>query len=72
MTANTPENLKEKFLKVYSNLPLSAREETILVEDNSERNIKEPISWQIVFLEVRNNTLRGQNFLNQLNQLGLI
>lgn len=60
------EDLKLKFLKVYANLPLAAREEVIVVVDN------EPMSWNVLRLEVQNNTQRGLSGLTILSKLKII
>lgn len=58
--------LKERFLKVYANLPLNLRKEIILVLD------KEPITWNVVYLEVSNNTEKGSQILKKLEELKII
>ncbi len=58
--------LKEKFLKIYANLPLNLRKEIILVLD------KEPITWNVVYLEVSNNTEKGSQILKKLEALKII
>lgn len=72
MTEEKKKELTEKFLKVYSNLPLSTREETIVVQEGASPEIKEPVSWQVVFFEVKNNTTKSEIFLELLNKMGLI
>lgn len=57
---------KERFFKVYGNLPLEEREMTIIVLDN------EPISWKVAFNEISNNTERGNKILKNLIELELI
>lgn len=57
---------KEKFFKVYANLPINLREEIILVINN------EPITWKIAFLEISNDTKLGEGILNKLEALQLI
>lgn len=57
---------KEKFFKVYANLPLNLREEIILVINN------EPITWKIAFLEISNDTKLGEEILTKLEALQLI
>lgn len=59
-------NLREKFLAAYANLPLSVRKEIIWVLD------EEPITWDVAYLEVRNNTERGRIILEKLSQLNLV
>jgi hypothetical protein len=73
MAGEENDRLRENFLKVYSNLPLNTREETILVQEGeNDKRIKEPVSWQVVYFEVKNNTLKGEHFLSLLHKIGLI
>jgi hypothetical protein len=60
-------NKREDFLRAYSNLPLSARREIILVlrEDG-------PITWEVAYLEVKNTTPTGEKILEQLHELKII
>lgn len=57
---------KEKFLKIYSNLPLELRKEIILVLD------KKPITWNVAFIEISNNTKKASIILKKLELLGII
>lgn len=57
---------KEKFLKIYSNLPLGVREEIILVMDDS------PMTWNVAFIEVDNDTEKSKTILEKLEQLEII
>ncbi len=63
---NKEQGLKEKFLKIYSDIPLSLRKEIILVLEN------EPISWNVAFVEVTNNTDKSEIILKQLDKLEII
>ena len=64
------ENKKERFLKVYQNLPLNERKNTILIlEDKKE---KKPLSWDIAYLEISEETKTGEEILNKLIRLNLI
>lgn len=58
--------LKEKFYKVYANVPLGLREEIILVMDD------EPISWKIARLEIDGETKTAKKILEKLEALGII
>lgn len=58
---------KEKFLKIFANLPLGLREEIILVIPN-----KGPITWNAAYFEVVNNTKLSQVILKQLELLKII
>lgn len=61
------EDLKQKFLKVYSNLPLGVRKEIILVLDDGR-----PITWDVVFVEVQADTALCQTILENLEKLKII
>ncbi len=76
MSDETKGNSREKFLRAYANLPLSARNEIIVVLEEEEpitkKIIKKPITWDVAYLEVKNNTLRGVKILEKLKNLDLI
>ncbi len=59
-------DLKEKFFKVYNNLPLNLRDEVILVLNN------EPITWKVARVEIENDTKLSKEILNDLRRLGII
>lgn len=59
--------LKERFLKIYSNLPLGTRKEIVLVLDGQG-----PITWEVAYSEVSNDTKLGQLILEKLNSLKFI
>lgn len=61
------ENKKEKFLKIYSNLPLGIRQEIILVLEDGR-----PITWDVAFVEVQANTPLSEEILNKLEKLKII
>jgi len=55
-----------KFLKVYANLPKTAREEIVVVVDD------EPYTWQSAKLEVEQKTLLGDKILEILTKLKIL
>ena len=57
---------KQKFYKVYGNLPLNLRDEIIVVINN------EPISWKVAKLEIDADTKIGQEILIKLDELEII
>lgn len=59
--------LREKFLLVYSNLPINARKEIILTLEG-----KGPITWEVAYFEIKNETELGKLILEKLIKLGLI
>jgi len=64
------EQNREKFLRAFANLPLNTRKETILVLE--ENNIKQPITWEVAYFEIKNNTPISEKILQKLEELGLI
>lgn len=61
------EGLKEKFLKVYANLPLGIRREIILVLDDNR-----PITWDVAYIEVEADTVLSKTILEKLENLKII
>jgi len=57
---------KEKFNKIYANLPLGVRQEIILTVDN------QPITWNVAFIEVQNDTPISKEILEKLEKLNII
>ncbi|PIU68802.1 hypothetical protein COS81_02630 [candidate division WWE3 bacterium CG06_land_8_20_14_3_00_42_16] len=60
-------NSKERFLKIYANLPINLREETILVLEK-----KGPITWNVAYLEIKSDTKLGKVILEKLAALQII
>ncbi|MEK6856091.1 MAG: hypothetical protein AABX66_02970 [Nanoarchaeota archaeon] len=60
------EGLRERFLRIYSNLPLGLRREIILIID------KEPITWNVAFVEVEGSSEKGKIILKRLEELKII
>lgn len=58
---------REKFLKIYANLPLGVRQEIILVLEE-----KGPITWDVAFIEVDNDTGLSKTILEKLEKLQFI
>ena len=61
---------KAKFLGVYANLPLDLRKEIILII--TEGKADKPITWNVAFDEINNETKLGEKILENLVDLGLI
>ena len=57
---------KDKFIKVYSNLSIDVRSEIILVIDDK------PITWNVAYQEIINDTGLGKKILSHLIKLELI
>lgn len=58
--------LRETFLKIYANIPLGLRKEIIAVID------EEPITWNVAFIEIYNNSAKGEIILKKLDEMKLI
>lgn len=59
-------NKKDRFYKVYNNLPLNLREEVIVV-------VKEDaITWRLAKLYIDENTKLGEEILERLIRYGFI
>ena len=58
---------REKFLKIYADLPLGIRQEIILVLDDGR-----PITWNVAFVEIEANTPTGKIILEKLASLQII
>ena len=64
---------KKRFLMVYQNLPLSERKNTILVlEDKKAKPEKKPVSWDVAYIEIDQETELGESILDKLIKLELI
>lgn len=63
-------NKKSRFLRVYSNLPLDLRKEIILIikEEGSDK----PMTWNVAFDEVSNDTALSQRILDKMVEMELI
>lgn len=60
------EGEKERFFKIYANIPLGVRQEIILTLDN------QPISWDVAFIEINNDTQKSKIILEKLKNLDII
>jgi hypothetical protein len=61
---------REKFLRNYANLPLAVRKEIVLVLE--EEGVKQPITWEVAYLEVSGHSASGEKILAKLEELNLI
>lgn len=66
MAGDIMSDAKERFMKVYANIPLQVREEIILVLDSK------PITWNVAFIEVKNDTKDAKRILDKLDEMELI
>lgn len=66
------EQLRERFLRTYSNVPLAIRDDVIYVIDDEATGTKKPISWDVAFIEVQGNGSYCDQILKGLEELELI
>lgn len=59
--------LRERFLKIYANLPINLREEIILVLPEVGS-----ITWSIAYIEIKKQTKLSEEILKKINELGII
>lgn len=60
---------RERFLKIYANLPSQAREEIIYITEDEN---KRPYTWNSVYTEIINNSSLAGPILSYLERLNLI
>jgi len=60
------EGTRERFLKIYADIPLNMRKEIVMVLD------KEPVTWNVVYIEVSNSTEKSKKILKILMELKII
>lgn len=58
--------LRERFLKIYADIPLNLRKEIILVLD------KEPLTWNVAYVKIVNNAQKSEKILKKLKELKII
>jgi len=56
----------EDFFKVYSGVPIDERKMVVVVIND------EPISWNLAYQEIKNNTERGKKIIAVLKKLEVI
>ncbi|MDO8537590.1 MAG: hypothetical protein Q7S21_01775 [archaeon] len=61
---------KSRFLSVYANLSLDLRKEIILIIEEGEE--EKPITWNVAFNEISNETKLGKKILKKIIELELI
>ena len=57
---------KDRFIKVYSNLPINLRNEIVLVLPEG------PITWNVAYVEINNDTELGKRIIEKLIELKII
>ena len=58
---------KEKFFRVYANLPIGLRDQVVIVLPEIG-----PMSWNAAYVEVSNNTKIGDTIVEKLIELKII
>ena len=58
--------VSDRFIKVYSNLPINLRNEVILVLPEG------PITWNVAYMEINNATELGKKIIEKLIELKII
>ncbi len=58
---------KGDFIRVYANIPIPIRHEIIYINDKGK-----PISWDVAYLEIENNTELGRKILERLSRMKII
>ncbi|MBU2472697.1 hypothetical protein KKE74_01545 [Patescibacteria group bacterium] len=53
---------REEFLKIYANIPINLRQEILLKLDG-----KEPITWNVAYLEIEQDTKLGKEILKKID-----
>ena len=61
---------KERFNQVYANLPLNVRKEVVLVIEVDGKD--KPITWDVAYIEVKNNTKLGEIISKKLTELKIV
>ncbi len=59
-------DLKEEFFQIYSNVPIEERRKVVVIIEN------EPISWNLAYKEIKNNTKRSEIILKTLKEIDII
>ena len=59
--------MKDQFFKIYANLPLNLRSEIVLVLPD-----RGPITWNVAYTEINNDTKLGELILKKLEELKII
>ena len=60
---------RERFLKIYANLPSQSREEVIYITEDEN---KRPYTWNSAYTEIISNSSLSKSMLSYLERLGFI
>lgn len=58
---------KTQFMKLYAGLPLGLRNDIVVVLDENG-----PVTWFAAYVEVENNTKKGDVILSKLQEMGIL
>jgi hypothetical protein len=58
---------KEKFFRVYANLPIALRDQVVIVLPDVG-----PLTWNAAYIEVNNGTKVGDTIVEKLLELNII
>lgn len=64
------EELRDRFMRLYPNLPVAERSMPIAVLDICGRS--EPLSWKVCYHEVKNRSGLGKRILDRLGKMEFI
>jgi len=70
MKSKKVEDARDKFMRLYPNLPLGERYQTIAILDINGKN--EPFSWRFVYDQLTYNTELGDRLLEQIVKLDIL
>ena len=60
-------NSREKFIKMYANLPIPVRNEIIYIDED-----KKPVTWNVAYIEINQSTPLGNAILKHLESLKVL
>jgi len=60
------EDEKAKFLKIFQDIPENLRKDIITVIE------EKPYSWNVAYIEIKNDTELGKKILKAIKELGII
>ena len=56
------EDKREKFFRIYANIPNTLRNDIIVVVDDK------PYTWDVAYFEIKNKTALGQKILKEFSE----
>ena len=57
---------KDRFLKVYANLPETERSQVIVIIDDK------PYSWNVAYIEISSDTQLGKKIVKKMESMGIL